>query len=232
MSTGPDRGKKRSGMVARSRTGKGKPRGEGLTTIPKAVWPVLSFELKKAGWLGIIPACCVCHLSGAEIVDSWVEDDEVVVFSGRRTRRFPLQENDIKLVAQLLENIAEATSKDGMTERRRKNYVAEFLNKKIQPAVRRRLSDEGHAWSKHVNINVTTLHRVGAEQLVAGWCDKREYVRAYLRSPRAHPEDALPDSTEEIMNAYSSAAQPFWEKVDALLSPEVRAAIARLAKSH
>ncbi|MHB8190742.1 MAG: hypothetical protein ACYDHP_10060 [Ferrimicrobium sp.] len=154
------------------------------------------------------------------------------MFSGRRTRRFPLQETDIKLVEQLLENIDEATSKDSMTERRRKNYVAEFLNQKIQPAVRRHLSDEGHAWSKHVNINITTLHRVGAEQLVAGWGNQREYVRAYLRSPRAHPEDALPDATETIMKAYSSAVQPFWEKVDALLSPEVRAAIARLAEPH
>lgn len=229
MSTGPDRGEKRRGLVARTRTGQGKPHGEGLTIIPRAALPTLWMVLEKEGWLGIIPACCICHLSGAEIMESQIEENELIVFSGGRTRRFPLTESDAKHVEQLLDKIARAVDKENFTESRKRNFVAEFLNRKIQPAVRKHLARTGNEWSKHVNINITTLHRLGAEQLVAGWGTRREFVRAYFRSPRAHPEDVLPDATEEIMRAYDSAVEPFWRRVDTLLTQQARTAIARLA---
>lgn len=229
MSTGPDRGRKRQGLVSRTRTGQGKPHGEGLTIIPRVVFPTLWMVLEKEGWLGIIPACCICHLSGAQIMESQIEESELVVFSGGRTRRFPLTESDAKRVEQLLEKIAGAVDKENFTEARKRNFVAEFLNRKIQPAVRKHLASLGYEWSNHVNINITTLHRVGAEQLVAGWGTRREFVRAYFRSPRAHPEDVIPDTTEEIMRAYDSAVAPFWRRVDSLLTSPARTAIARLA---
>lgn len=231
MSTGPDRGKTRRGIVARTRVGQGKPRGEGLTTIPRAAMPALWTVLEEEGWLGIIAACCVCHLSGAEIMESQIDEDELVVFSAGRTRRLPLETRDARLLEQLLENISKVVEQESFTERRRRNYVSEFLNRKIQPKVRQRLARAGNAWSDHVNISIATLRRIGAEQLVAGWGDRREFVRAYLRSPSAHPEDALPDSTEDIMRAFDTAIEPFWAKVDSLLSPQARAAIARLAET-
>lgn len=227
MSPGPERGKKRGGLVRRTRAGQAKPRGEGLTTIPRAAWPTLKAVLGEHGWLGLIPACCICHLSGVEITESRLDGNELVVFSGRLTRRFALPADDLALLDTLLAKLASATAT--MTASRRANYVAEFLHTKIEPEVRRRLEAEGKPWARHVKITVTTLQRLGVEALVAGWRDRREFVRAYLRSSRAHPEDALPDATEEVMAGYDEAVASFWASVAGQLSPRAREAIARLA---
>lgn len=214
-------------MVARTKPGTTKRTRQGLSTIPRVAWPTVADVLAERGWLGLVPFVAVCHLGGTDVEHAVVDDNGIVVYVGRRSRRFPLPEEALGQVREFLDAFASETA--GLLPARRERYVAEILAGEVQPEVQHRLRAAGHRWAPWATVSITTLRRVGVEQMLADHAGHREFVRAYLRSPRAHPEDAMPDATEDTMQRFDKAVAPFWAAVAERLSPGARDAIARLA---
>lgn len=230
MSSGPFRGRTRKGLDRPTRAGSTKPKRAGLRVIPPAAFPTVAAVLKERGWLGVIVVLAVCYLQGTEVTRVTMDEDAAVVFAQGRTRRFPLPPDSAALVRQFLDAFQEET-KDMLPERKRR-YVAEVLSNDIEPKVQRRLTDNGQLWAKHINVSITSLRRAGIENLLASNFG-REYLRAFTRNPRAHPEDLLPPISLQVIEELDEAVAPFWAEVKKRISPRAKAAIGSLAnKAH
>jgi len=226
VSSGPFRGRSRHGLRPVARPGSTKRKRVGLSVIPPAAFPTVAEVLEERGWLGVMVLLAVCYLQGTNVPNVVLDKDRVVVFAQRRTRSFPLSPDSVGHVQRFLDNFK--TETEPLLPGRRARYVAEVLANEIEPEVRRRLRDSGHRWAKHVNVSTSSLRRAGIEQLLETSLG-REYLRAYTRNPRAHPEDAQPPISLQVMAELDSAVAPFWTEVGTQLSPEARTAISNLA---
>jgi hypothetical protein len=228
VSSGQYRGKRAGKIATRTRVSSRKPRREGLTTIPKQAWPVVHSVLQESGLDGLAVWCCVFYLGGTDLVKARLEDEKLIVFTGSRDRSFSLRPAEAVVIAELLGQFATRTRT--MSEFRAKGYVALVLSQKVQPEVRRRLKLLGMAWADQVNVSLTTLKRTGAMVVAENYSEHWEYLRAYFRSPNAHPDDRLNSVTDELAAVYSEAVRGFWSLVEQELSHQARSAIVRLAR--
>lgn len=214
-------------MVGRTRGGSTKPRRVGLSVIVPAAWPTVKAVLDERDWLGVVVLLAVCYLQGTEVAEATMDGDTVVVFAQRRTRRFELSSESAELVRSFLAAFNAETA--NMLKESKRRHVANVLAAHVEPEVRRRLADDGHRWADAVDVSVLSLRRAGIEQLLGAY-PQREYVRAFTRNPRAHPEDLLPPVSLEVMEKLDQAVAPFWEAVAQRLSAPAKKAIASLSE--
>lgn len=226
MSSGPVRGRRRSGLLRPTRAGSTKPKRVGLSVIPPVAWPTVAEVLAERGWLGLVVLLAVCYLHGTEVARTAIDGDTVVVFAQRRTRRFVLPHDSAALVERFLAQFRAETEQQRDEDRRR--YVANVLQADVEPEVRRRLAAAGHRWAAAIDVSVRSLRRAGIEQLLSA-SERREFLRVFTRNPRAHPEDLRPPVSLEVMDELDHAVAPFWAAVANRLSVAASAAIAALA---
>jgi len=228
VSSGQYRGKSAGKIATRTRVSSRKPRREGLTTIPKQAWPVVHSVLQEEGLDGLALWCCVFYLGGTDLVKAHLEDGKLTVFTGSRDRSFSLRPAEAAVIAELLGEFSSRTR--NLSESRAKGYVSLVLNQKVQPEVRRRLTLVGMAWADQVNVSLTALKRTGAMVVTENYCEHWEYLRAYFRSPNAHPDARWNSVTEKLVAVYGEAVGEFWSLVAQELSDQARSAIAGLAR--
>ncbi len=229
MSTGSIWGQTRRGLVSRNKGGSTKRRRQGLSVIPPTAWPTVAAVLDERDWLGVVVLLSVCYLQGTEVHRVVLDDDVVVVFAQRRTRRFVLPSAEaVSLVERFLARFHEETA--DMRAATRDTHLSNVLSTAVEPEVRRRLLAAGHRWATALDVSIGSLRRAGIEQLLAT-NERRELVRAFTRNPRAHPEDLLPPVSVEVMAAFDEAVAPFWTQIGRMLSPTAKAAIAALTNS-
>ncbi len=222
MSAGPRRERPRG--QNRYRSGPDKPSSRGMGRLPDEAWAVVAELLRERGWLGLIPAVAILHLSVKELYELEGDPCDPCAFHlGGLGAELRLREKDateVRVCQAALRALPVPAERIGA-------HVGATLRGPITTELRRRLR-RTHPWVENCYLSVELLRRRGEEEVVAAHAAFPERIRGYARSAYATAGQVRPQLSLETAEALSVETASLWAEVECRLSERAKAALRAL----